>query len=185
MSELTVTESALRGLYIIDLAIFDDARGSFREAYQAAKLEKLGLPPLKPVQWNISENLRAGVTRGIHDEPWDKYVHVPNGSVFAAVTDLRPESPTFGQHVTLTLDRTNALYISRGFGNAFQVLETNTVYCYLTSAHWSAEQKYINVRYNDPDIGIVWPLKIGTDDLSEKDQHNPSLREVFSEKWAS
>lgn len=183
MSELRVTETSLQGLYTIDLAVQDDSRGSFREAYQAAKLEALGLPSLQPVQWNISENLRPGIIRGIHAEPWDKYIHVPAGSVFAAVTDLRPDSPTFGQYASFTLNRSNALYISRGFGNAFQVLEPNTVYCYLVNAHWLADQKYPSIRYNDPDVGIAWPLTPGPDDVSAKDKSNPVLREAFPTKF--
>lgn len=183
MAELSVTATSFHGLYTINLAVQEDSRGSFREAYQAAKLEALGLPSLQPVQWNISENLRPGIIRGIHAEPWDKYIHVPVGSVFAAVTDLRPDSPTFGQYASFTLNRMNALYISRGFGNAFQVLEPNTVYCYLVNAHWSADQKYPSIRYDDPDLKITWPLEPGPDDVSEKDLKNPTLREVFPAKF--
>lgn len=185
MSELSVTETNLRGLYIITLAVQGDSRGSFREAYQAEKLEALGLPSLKPVQWNISANLRPGIIRGIHAEPWDKYIHVTAGSAFAAVTDLRPDSPTFGRYASFTLNQTNALFISRGFGNAFQTLEPNTVYCYLVNAHWSPGQPYPSVRFNDPDIGIAWPLTPGSDDVSEKDRKNPSLCEAFPEKFSS
>jgi dTDP-4-dehydrorhamnose 3,5-epimerase/reductase len=185
MSELSVKETDLRGLYIITQAVQSDSRGSFREAYQAEKLEALGVPSLKPVQWNISENLRPGIIRGIHAEPWDKYIHVPVGSAFAAVTDLRPDSPTFGRYASFTLDQTNALYISRGFGNAFQALEPNTIYCYLVNAHWSAEVKYPSIRFDDPDIDIAWPLVPGSDDVSKKDRQNPTLREVFPEKFSS
>lgn len=185
MPELTVTETDLRGLYTIDLLSNDDSRGSFREAYQAAKLEALGLPPLNPVQWNISENLRPGIIRGIHAEPWDKYIHVPAGSVFSAVTDLRPDSPTFGQFRTFHLDRTKALFISRGFGNAFQALEPNTMYCYLVNVHWSAGLRYPSVHFADTDLQIPWPIAPKADDVSEKDRQNPTLRESFPEKFSS
>lgn len=182
MSELRVTESDLKGLYEIDLVLNADSRGSFREAFQAAKLEALGLPHLGPVQWNISENARAGIIRGIHAEPWDKYIHIPSGSVFAAIVDLRPDSATFGQHRTFTLNHSNAIFISRGLGNAFQALEP-AVYCYLVNAHWQAGLQYPSVVWNDLDLAITWPLQPGPDDLSEKDQQNPTLRQAFPEKF--
>lgn len=183
MPELTVTATDLCGLYTIDLMIHADSRGSFREAYQAAKLEALGLPSLGPVQWNISDNVRPGIIRGIHAEPWDKYIHVIHGRVLAALIDLRPESPTFGQHRTFELDSTKALFAVRGFGNAYQVLEPNTIYGYLVNAHWTAGQKYPSVRYDDPDLAIPWPLVPGADDVSDKDRQNPTLREAFPEKF--
>lgn len=183
MSELKVTETTLRGLYTIDLVINDDSRGSFREAYQAAKLEALGLPSLKPVQWNISENLRPGIIRGIHAEPWDKFIHVLHGRAFAAIVDVRPESPTFGQHLTFELDTTKALFVSQGFGNAYQALEPETIYGYLVNKHWSPGQKYTSIRFDDPDLNIAWPLPVTADDVSDKDRNNPLLRESFAEKF--
>ena len=179
MSELTVTKTDLRGLYTIDLIVHEDSRGSFREAYQAAKLEALGLPPLGPVQWNISDNVRPGIIRGIHAEPWDKFIHVIRGRAFAVIVDLRPESTTFGQHRSFELDCHKALYVSKGFGNAYQVLEPDTIYGYLVNAHWSADQKYPSIRFDDPDLKIVWPMVPNAEDVSDKDRKNPTLREVF------
>lgn len=178
-SELKVTETDLEGLYVIDLVTHADSRGSFREAYQAAKLEALGLPPLGPVQWNISENLRPGIIRGIHAEPWDKYIHVICGRAFAALVDLRPASSTFGQHRTFELDSTRALFASKGFGNAYQVLEPGTIYGYLVNAHWTTGLQYPSIRYNDPEVSIAWPLEAGPDDVSDKDRQNPTMREVY------
>lgn len=181
--ELRVTESDLKGLYLIDLVIHPDSRGSFREAYQAEKLEALGLPHLGPVQWNISENLRPGILRGIHAEPWDKYIHVVMGEVFAAIVDLRTDSSTFGKVRTFTLNQTNALFVSRGFGNAYQVLTAPCAYGYLVNAHWKPGTVYSSVHYADPDLQIKWPLPIDSDDVSEKDQHNPTLRQTFPGKF--
>ncbi len=183
MSELKVVETRLHGLFTVDLVVHEDTRGSFREAYQAEKLEALGLPKLGPVQMNISENIRPGIIRGIHAEPWDKYIHVMSGRAFAAIVDMRPASSTFGQHLTFELDSTKALFVSKGFGNAYQVLESDTIYGYLVNAHWSSGQPYQSIRFNDPDIAIAWPLTPGIDDVSEKDRKNPLLREVFPEKF--
>jgi len=183
MSELRVETTSLTGLYLVHLQVFPDTRGSFREAYQAEKMEALGLPKLGPVQWNISENVRPGIVRGIHAEPWDKYVHVTAGAAFAVIADIHPDSPTFGQHETFRLDQTNALFISKGLGNAYQALEINTVYCYLVNAHWKAGTTYPAIHYADPDLNIQWPLAPGSDDVSEKDQKNPTLPEVFPKKY--
>jgi dTDP-4-dehydrorhamnose 3,5-epimerase len=183
MSELRIETTTLKGLYLVHLQIFPDSRGSFRESFQTEKMEALGLPKLAPVQWNISENVRPGIIRGLHAEPWDKYVHVPAGAVFAAVADVRPDSATFGQHQTFRLDQTNALFISAGFGNAYQALAPNTVYCYLVNAHWKAGTSYPSIHYADPDLNIKWPLPPAQDDVSEKDQKNPTLREAFPEKF--
>lgn len=183
MPELRVEATSLKGLYQIHLQIFPDSRGSFREAFQAEKMESLGLPTLGAVQWNISDNVRPGIIRGIHAEPWDKYIHVPAGAVFAAIADLRPDSTSFGQHLTFRLDHTNALFISAGLGNAFQALAPNTVYCYLVNAHWKAGMNYPAIHYADPDLNIQWPLSPGPDDVSEKDRGNQTLRETFPAKF--
>ena len=173
MNELRVTETELKGLYMIDLVLNGDSRGSFREAYQAEKLEALGLPKLGPVQWNISENHRRGTLRGIHAEPWDKYIHIIHGRAFVAFVDVRKDSPTFGQHKTFELDQTKAMYISQGFGNSYQTLEDDTIYGYLVNAHWKPGISYPSVHYADPELNIAWPLPVGEDDVSEKDKKNP------------
>lgn len=183
MSDLRVTTTDLKGLYLIDLVINTDSRGSFREAYQAEKMEALGLPKLGPVQWNISENLRKGIVRGIHGEPWDKYIHIIHGRAFVAFVDLRPDSVTFGQHRTFELDNTKAMFVSQGFGNSYQALEDNTIYGYLVNAHWAPGMTYPSVHYADPDLKIQWLLPIGPDDVSDKDKKNPTMREAFPGKF--
>lgn len=179
MQELHINETSIPGLFEIHLVIHADSRGSFREAFQAEKLEALGLPNLGPVQWNISENHRQGIIRGIHAEPWDKYIHCIAGQAFAAIVDLRPDSPTFKRHLTFELDQTKALFVARGLGNAYQTLADHTIYGYLVNAHFRAGMNYPAVHYNDPDLGIQWPLTPGPDDLSEKDKHNPTLKQAF------
>jgi len=183
MPELRVTETKLKGLFLIDLIVHSDSRGSFREAFQAAKLEALGLPHLGTVQWNISENVRPGIIRGIHCEPWDKYIHCVYGRAFAAIVDVRPESPTFGQHLTFELDKTRALFVSKGFGNAYQTLKADTIYAYQVNAHWSPDMVYPSIHYADPDVKIAWPLTPGEDDISNKDKKNPTLRKAFPNKF--
>ena len=88
--ELGVQTTDIPGLLVFDLAVHGDARGWFKENWQRAKMCALGLPDFGPVQNNISFNAERGVTRGIHAEPWDKYISIGCGSVFGAWVDLRP-----------------------------------------------------------------------------------------------
>lgn len=178
---MNVIETRLKGLHIIELDLFDDERGSFREAWQAANMQALGLPAFQPVQQNVSESKR-GVIRGIHAEPWEKYIHVVYGEVFAALVDLREESQTFGQVETITLDRSQALFVSKGFGNSFQITSDFGVYSYLVTDHWQAGLTYPAIAFDDPDLAIDWPIKEGQI-VSEKDQHNPTMRQYYPHKF--
>ncbi|HUR77451.1 MAG TPA: dTDP-4-dehydrorhamnose 3,5-epimerase family protein [Acidimicrobiales bacterium] len=173
MSELRVRPCAIAGLYEISLVVNRDARGSFREVFQAEKLEALGLPALGPVQWNISTNDKRGTLRGIHAEPWDKYIHVLTGSAFAAIVDLRPESPTFKQHEEFTLTPDNAIFVARGLGNSYQTLADDCLYGYLVNQHWSPDGMYSLVSYRDPELAIPWPISPAI--VSEKDEAHPPL----------
>ena len=90
--DLSVAETGIGGLKVIDLAVHGDSRGWFKENWQRAKMTALGIPDLRGVQNNISYNDSRGVTRGIHAEPWDKFISVARGSVFGAWVDLREGS---------------------------------------------------------------------------------------------
>lgn len=180
VAALTVTPGPLDGLWIVDLEVRDDADrpgASFREVFQAERMQALGLPAFEPVQWNISES-REGTLRGFHAEPWDKFVHVASGEVFAAIADLRTGSPTSGRVWTGRLDRSCALFVSRGLGNAFQALSEVAVYAYLVNAHWRPDGEYLAVAWDDPDLGVAWPITDARLALSPKDRANPTLAEV-------
>lgn len=180
---MTVQPTSLSGLYHIELNINEDDRGSFREVWHKEKMEAAGLPKLATVQQNISES-RYGVIRGIHAEPWDKYIHIAYGSVFAAIADLREESDTFGDFASFYLDRTNALFVPRGFGNAFQVMSKLAIYVYLVTAHWQPSAVYPAIAFDDADIGIPWPITGAKQIVSAKDRSNPSLREHYPHKFS-
>ena len=92
-NELTVTESPIPGLFVITMPVHGDNRGWFKENYQKEKMEALGLPSFTIVQNNISFNDKAGATRGLHAEPWNKFISTANGRVFGAWCDLRKGSP--------------------------------------------------------------------------------------------
>ena len=123
--ELKVADTCIPGLMVLDLPVHGDARGWFKENWQRAKMTALGLPDLGPVQNNISFNAERGVTRGVHAEPWDKYVSVACGSVFGAWVELRPGG-SFGRVFTCTLGPGRAIYVPRGEGNSFHALEDGT-----------------------------------------------------------
>lgn len=174
--ELKVEDTNIPGLLVFDLSVHGDSRGWFKENWQRAKQLALGLPDLRPVQNNISFNAERGVTRGIHAEPWDKYISVAAGSVFGVWVDLRP-GEGFGRVYTCTLNPSKAVYVPRGVGNSFQALENGTVYTYLVNAHWSTELKktYTFVNLADPTLGIEWPIPLSEAIVSEADKVHPML----------
>ena len=176
--ELTAHTTDIPGLVWYDLPVHGDARGWFKENWQREKMVTAGLPDFKPVQNNISFNAQRGVTRGIHAEPWDKYVSVGGGKVFGAWVDLR-EGESFGKKFTLEIDPSKAIFVPRGVANAFQALEDNTVYTYLVNDHWSAENKdYAFVNLACSHVGIDWPIPLDQAELSDKDKAHPHLPDV-------
>ena len=179
--DLSVAETGIEGLKVVDLAVHGDSRGWFKENWQRAKMTALGIPDLRVVQNNISYNDSRGVTRGIHAEPWDKFISVARGSVFGAWVDLREGSETFGKVFTCTLDPSRAIYVPRGVGNSFQALEDGTAYTYLVDAHWSLELKktYTFVNLADPELAIQWPIPLDRATVSEADLNHPYLKDVI------
>ena len=175
---MKLVPTGIAGLTVVELDVFEDDRGSFREAYQQEKLRELGLATPAAVQMNVAESKR-GVIRGIHAEPWDKYVHVADGEVFAALVDLRKSSDTFGAVETVTLGPRNAVFIPEGLGNSYAVLSDRALYTYLVPKHWSAGADYRAIAYDDAELGIDWPIPEDERIISEKDRANPTLKEAF------
>ena len=150
---LAVHPTAIPGLLIVDLPVHRDNRGWFKENWQRAKMTALGLPDFGPVQQNISFNGDVGTTRGIHAEPWDKFVSVATGRIFGAWVDLR-EGASFGASVTLEMGPDQAVFVPRGVGNAYQTLEPDTAYAYLVNAHWRPDAEYQFVNLADETVAI-------------------------------
>ena len=183
--ELRGEQTTIDGLVLYDLPVHGDNRGWFKENWQREKMIKAGLPDFRPVQNNISFNAEAGVTRGLHAEPWDKFVSVGAGSVFGAWCDLREGSKTFGKVFTTTLDASNAIYVPRGVANGFQALEDGTVYTYLVNDHWTPnppEGSYAFVNIADPALAIEWPIRLDSVEISEKDRNHPMLEKALTIK---
>jgi dTDP-4-dehydrorhamnose 3,5-epimerase len=176
-SKLQVTESPIPGLFEIDLALHGDRRGWFKENYQKEKLEALGLPAFEIVQNNFSYNEEVGVTRGLHAEPWEKFISVANGRVFGAWVDLR-RGPSFGATFTLEITPDKAVYVPRGVANGYQTLEDRVTYTYLVNAHWSPDATYSFVNPFDPTVAIPWPIPRDQAIVSDKDLGHPLLSDV-------
>lgn len=174
---LSVEPTAIPGLLVVTLPVHGDNRGWFKENWQRAKMVAAGLPDFEPVQNNVSFNGTVGTTRGIHAEPWDKYVSVATGRVFGVWVDLR-EGDSFGVTVTIEIDPSVAVFVPRGVGNAFQTLDNDTAYSYLVNAHWSPDGTYTFVNLADETIAIPWPIPLADVELSDKDRAHPRLADV-------
>jgi dTDP-4-dehydrorhamnose 3,5-epimerase len=176
---LKAHETPIPGVVLYDLPVHGDNRGWFKENWQREKMVSLGLPDFRPVQNNISFNEKAGTTRGIHAEPWDKFISVATGRIFGAWVDLR-QGPSFGAVFTAELDPSQAIFIPRGVGNAFQTLEDNTAYTYLVNDHWSADAQgqYTFLNLADETAAIAWPVPLEQAELSDKDRAHPRLADV-------
>ena len=131
------------------------------------------------VQNSLSYNKDAGVTRGFHAEPWDKYISVVTGKVFAAYVDLR-KGDSFGKVVTVEITPNVAVFLPEGVANSFQTLEPDTYYLYSVNAHWSADNydKYCFVNLADPQIGVAWPISLNDAVMSDRDKNHPLLKDV-------
>lgn len=175
--QLAVRETDIPGFYEIDLVLHGDSRGWFKENYQKQKMEALELPKFEVVQNNFSFNAEKGVTRGLHAEPWEKFISVANGRVFGAWVDLRA-GENFGKLLTLEITPAKAVFVPRGVANAYQTMETNVTYTYLVNEYWSPEAKYTFVNLFDPDIGIKWPIDKDQAIVSEKDAAHPMLKDI-------
>lgn len=174
---LAQTETTIPGLLLFDLPVHGDSRGWFKENWQQEKMTAAGLPDFGPVQNNISFNDAVGTTRGIHAEPWDKFVSLASGRIFGAWVDLR-EGPSFGTVFTAELDPSRAIFVPRGVGNAYQTLEPDTAYSYLVNDHWSPTTEYSFLNLADEASAIAWPIPLAEAELSDKDRGHPQLADV-------
>jgi dTDP-4-dehydrorhamnose reductase len=176
-AELSVETTDIPGLLVVRLPLHEDARGWFKENWQRAKMTALGLPDFGPVQHSVAYNARRGVTRGVHTEPWDKFISVAHGRIFGAWVDMR-EGDSFGKVFTIEADPSVAVFVPRGVGNSYQVLEDDTTYSYLVNDHWRAGLAYPALNLADPTVAIPWPIPLAECEISDKDLSTPMLADV-------
>lgn len=175
---MNVVRTELDGVVRIEPKVFGDARGWFVETFQEARYREAGID-LPFVQDNLSRSTR-GTLRGLHlQHPHDqgKLVWVPDGAVFDVAVDVRPDSPTFGRWVGFELSSTNhhQLWIPPGFAHGFVVLSETCLFAYKCTDLYAPAHE-VGVAWNDPDIGIAWPIE--PTQLSAKDRENPRLANV-------
>ena len=175
--ELRPVPTLIPGLVLWELPVHGDSRGWFKENWQREKMIAEGLTDFGPVQNNVSFNDAVGTTRGIHAEPWDKWVSVATGRIFGAWVDLR-EGPTFGTVFTAEIAPSRAIFVPRGVGNAYQTLDPDTAYTYLVNDHWSPDAQYTFLNLADETAGIPWPIPLGDVEISAKDLAHPRLADV-------
>ena len=176
---MQVRHTAIEGLIELIPRVFGDERGHFFESYNKPLFNSLGLP-MNFVQDNQSFSVK-GVLRGLHfqNEPHaqGKLVRVITGHVLDVVVDLRPDSPTFGQHESFLLDAklNNMVYVPGGFAHGFIALEDSIFSYKCTDVYNKAAES--GLIWNDPDLNINWGVENPI--ISEKDQELLSMRALF------
>ena len=181
MGKLKVTKCDIEGLAIIEPEVHRDNRGYFVETYNQKDMEEAGLN-MKFVQDNQSMSTK-GVLRGLHRQmeyPQGKLVRVIKGEVFDVAVDLREGSPTYGQWKGVILSEKNMkqYYIPEGFAHGFLVLSDEAEFAYKVTDFFHPGDE-LGIMWNDPDIGVKWPIPEGMDIiLSEKDKNWPVLKDI-------
>lgn len=182
-SEPYIYETEINGLLVVSRPYNFDQRGSFQEMVRVPDISfVLGNVDIKQSQVSISN---SGVLRGIHAENHLKIITPLSGKYFQVFVDLRVNSPTFKKWIGIDVDNTEArrlstFVVSPGIGNAFYVYEGPLTYNYMTTSLYDPKQSGRGVKYDDPEIGILWPTANPT--ISERDLLMPSLKE-YQEKF--
>lgn len=177
---MQVIPTAIQGVFIIEPRIFGDARGYFFESFNARDFSQLTGVDVNFVQDNESLS-RYGVLRGLHFQlpphAQSKLVRVVRGAVLDIAVDLRKDSPTYGQHVSveLTAENHRQFFMPKGFAHGFSVLSPEVVFQYKCDDYYHPECEGA-LAWDDPDLAIDWHLPADKVILSEKDKHHPSFR---------
>ena len=179
---MIVKETKLKGCFILEPKVFQDSRGYFFESFNQKKFNKLIGQNINFIQDNESFSSK-GVLRGLHFQRDEyaqaKLVRVVKGTVLDIAVDIRKNSPTFGQNVTLELSENNKqqLFIPRGFAHGFIVLSDTAIFSYKCDNFYNKESEG-GIIYNDKDLNIDWVLNEKEFIISEKDLQLPTLKEA-------
>ena len=180
------TETKLKGAYTIDLDRKEDGRGFFARAFCQKEFEAHGLKPTI-AQANVAFNHKKGTLRGMHFQfppaAETKLVRCTRGAILDIIVDLRPESPTYLDHVAVELseDNSRALYVPERFAHGYQVLRDKTETSYQVGEFYTPGSEG-GLMYNDPRLGLKWPLPVSV--ISDKDKGWRLLAEQESESKA-
>lgn len=179
---MKLTETDLKGLYVIESRVFEDSRGYFFEGFNKALLQSQGLH-IDVVQTNISES-QKDVVRGLHfqNPPFEqgKLIRVLKGAVLDVVVDIRTTSATYGKHFKLELSEENkkALWVPVGFAHGFKTLEDQTLFYYDCSQVYNKNSEG-SIRWNDPELGIDWGIEDPI--VSDKDKVASFFKDLKSQ----
>jgi dTDP-4-dehydrorhamnose 3,5-epimerase len=177
------TETKLGGAFIIDVEPREDNRGFFTRAFCQREFEDHGLNPVI-AQANVGFNKVRGTMRGMHFQfppaAETKYVRCTRGAVLDIIVDLRPESPTYLEHVEVELSADNhrGIYVPERFAHGYQALEDKSETSYQVGEFYTPGCEG-GLRYDDPAFGLSWPLPVT--EISEKDRSWPLLSEIEDE----
>ena len=182
MGKIIVDRCEIEGLCVITPTVIKDDRGYFTETYNQNDFKEAGLDMVF-VQDNESKSSK-GVLRGLHfqkEHPQGKLVRVLSGEVYDVAVDLRKNSKTFGKHfgVLLSSENKKQFYIPEGFAHGFLVLSDEAVFAYKCTDFYHPNDEG-GIIYNDPDIGINWPIEGMELIMSEKDTKWKGIKETFS-----
>lgn len=181
MGKFTFVETGIQGLVIVEPTVFGDDRGYFMETYNYNDFKEAGLDMVF-VQDNQSKS-KKGVLRGLHFQrknPQGKLVRAISGEVYDVAVDLRPGSETYGQWrgVLLSAENKRQFYVPEGFAHGFLVMSDTAEFAYKCTRFYDPSDEG-GLMYNDPDIGVEWPIAEDMDILlSDKDKKNPSFKEL-------
>ena len=173
---------AIPEVKLIAPKIFRDGRGFFSETYNRRGLDDANISA-NFVQDNHSLSVEQGVIRGLHFQSLphaqDKLVRVTRGSSFDVAVDIRKGSPTFGKHIAVILNVENwqQLWVPKGFAHGFCTLEPNTEVIYKVTDYFDAKRDK-GLAWDDPELGIEWPVKLEEIILSDRDKVHPRLADL-------
>lgn len=181
MAKFQFEAAPIQGVFTITPTVFGDERGYFMETYHEQEFRAAGIDAVF-VQDNQSKS-RRGVLRGLHFQvlhPQAKLVRVISGEVFDVAVDIRKGSPTFGQWagVTLSAENRKQFFLPRGMAHGFFVLSETAEFTYKCDEFYHPEDEG-GIRWDDPAVGIAWPLNGITPLLSEKDLKLPEFMGYF------
>ena len=179
MAKIKVTETNLMDVKIIEPAVFGDHRGFFTESYSKEAFNEVGIT-FDFVQDNHSLSVEAGVIRGLHFQKGEaaqtKLIRVVSGAVLDVIVDIRKGSPTYGKSegYILSADNQRQLLVPKGYAHGFVTLTPNVNFLYKCDNYYNAEAD-AGIAFDDPALGIDWPLDLSKAILSEKDKQHPTF----------
>jgi dTDP-4-dehydrorhamnose 3,5-epimerase len=185
-----VYKMPIEGLLFIKHKLFSDDRGFYAELSRIPELDDVLGTPFTVKQMNLSHSFK-NVIRGFHAEDWNKLLTVTQGVVFAAWADIRTNSETFGEVVTMEVGKDNgtpwgSVYVAKGIANSFCTLTDKADYLYAVDQLYADRDTSHDVAISlfDKDLGVEWPLSPNQMIISDRDRSSVTVREKFPEKFS-